>query len=82
MNYKTLEFEVSDQIATITSPALTRPVTGRVESIGLKVGRIDVLGMDPIAQADARVVEVDIVLDEPELVRYLTNLQVEVEISP
>lgn len=70
------------QTAKISSPALPRPVTGRVESIGLKVGRNDVLGLDPIAQADARVVEVDIVLDDTDLVRALTNLQVEVEISP
>lgn len=70
------------QTATITSPALPRPVTGKVESIGLKVGRIDVLGMDPIAQADARVIEVDIRLEDTELVQALTNLQVEVEINP
>jgi HlyD family secretion protein len=53
-----------------------------VESVGLKVGRIDVLGMDPIAQADARVIEVDIRLEDTELVQALTNLQVEVEINP
>lgn len=70
------------QAAVITSPALTRPVTGTVETVGLKVGRIDVLGMDPIAQADARVIEVDVLLDDTELVRGLTNLQVEVEITP
>ena len=70
------------QSATISSPALNEPVKGTVESIGLKVGRIDVLGMDPIAQADARVIEVDIRLEDVELVRSLTNLQVEVEISP
>lgn len=70
------------QSAIITSPALPRPVTGTVESIGLKVGRIDVLGLDPIAQADARVVEVDIRLKETGLVKNLTNLQVEVEIRP
>ena len=70
------------QTATITSPALSRPVSGTVASIGLKVGRIDVLGMDPIAQADARVVEVDILLEDTELVQSLTNLQVEVEIRP
>ena len=70
------------QAALIKSPALTSPVNGTVESVGLKVGRIDVLGMDPIAQADARVVEVDILLEDVEQVRALTNLQVEVEIRP
>ena len=70
------------QRAQITSPALASPVSGTVESIGMKVGRMDVLGMDPVAEADARVIEVDILLDEADAVRSLTNLQVEVEITP
>jgi HlyD family secretion protein len=70
------------QRARVFSPALPEPVTGTVETIGLKVGRMDVLGTDPVAQADARVIEVHILLDNPELVAQLTNLQVEVEISP
>ncbi len=70
------------QSATITSPALKQPVSGKVESIGLKVGRLDVLGMDPVAEADARVIEVNILLDDVEAVAALTNLQVEVEITP
>ena len=57
-------------------------MTGTVEKIGLKVGRMDVLGMDPVAEADARVIEVDILLDDVDSVKALTNLQVEVEISP
>ena len=70
------------QRASITSPALSAPVSGTVEKIGLKVGRMDVLGMDPVAEADARVIEVDILLDDVESVKALTNLQVEVEITP
>jgi multidrug efflux pump subunit AcrA (membrane-fusion protein) len=70
------------QKAQIMSPALPGPQTGAVESIGLKVGRMDVLGMDPVAQADARVIEVHILLDDPVAVSALTNLQVEVEITP
>jgi HlyD family secretion protein len=70
------------QAATITSPALKQPVSGKVESIGLKVGRLDILGMDPVAEADARVIEVNILLDDVEAVAALTNLQVEVEITP
>lgn len=70
------------QSATISSPALKQTVTGTVESIGLKVGRIDVLGMDPVAEADARVIEVNILLDDVEAVNAFTNLQVEVEITP
>lgn len=70
------------QKARIVSPALPGPEAGTVESIGLKVGRMDVLGMDPVAQADARVVEVHILLDNASAVSHLTNLQVEVEITP
>jgi HlyD family secretion protein len=70
------------QSATIRSPALKAPVTGKVESVGLKVGRLDILGMDPVAEADARVIEVNILLDDVEAVAALTNLQVEVEIAP
>lgn len=70
------------QRATVSSPALAAPVGGTVESIGLKVARMDVLGMDPVAEADARVIEVKILLDENEAVRSLTNLQVDVEITP
>jgi len=70
------------QKARIHSAALAAPVTGTVESIGLKVGRMDVLGMDPVAEADARVIEVQILLDDAAAVSHLTNLQVEVEITP
>ncbi|MEM1155353.1 MAG: HlyD family efflux transporter periplasmic adaptor subunit [Pseudomonadota bacterium] len=70
------------QTAQIISPALPGPQSGKVDSIGLKVGRMDVLGMDPVAQADARVIEVHILLDDPAPVSHLTNLQVEVEITP
>lgn len=70
------------QKAQIMSPALPGPQTGTVESIGLKVGRLDVLGMDPVAQADARVIEVHIRLEDAAAVSHLTNLQVEVEITP
>jgi HlyD family secretion protein len=69
------------QVARIRSPALTVPVTGKVESIGMKVGRLDVLGTDPVAETDARVIEVPVLLDDPAAVSRLTNLQVEVEIE-
>lgn len=72
----------SGQQARIASPALAAPIFGTVESIGLKVGRMDVLGMDPVAQADARVIEVRILLADSAAVSHLTNLQVEVEITP
>jgi len=69
------------QTATVKAPALGAGVTGKVERIALKVGRMDVLGTDPIAKTDARVVEVFILLDSSEDVAGLTNMQVEVEIE-
>jgi HlyD family secretion protein len=71
-----------DQRATITSPALRQPLTGSVERIGRKVGKLDVLDTDPAAKTDARVVEVDIRLDDGQDVSGLTNLQVEVAVGP
>ncbi|MEQ8485606.1 MAG: efflux RND transporter periplasmic adaptor subunit [Pseudomonadales bacterium] len=67
------------QPVTASSPALPGPVTGRVERIGQLVARNDVLGLDPVARIDARVIEVFILLDDPEQVSGLTNLQVDVE---
>ena len=66
------------QRAIVTSPALDAPLEGTVERIGLRVGKLDVLGTDPVAKIDARVIEVDIRLDDGERVSHLTNLQVEV----
>jgi HlyD family secretion protein len=70
------------QPATITSRGLTGELTGTVAEIGLQIGKKDVLGTDPAADADARVVEVKIRLDaaSSEQVRGLTNLQVNVVI--
>lgn len=70
------------QKAIVRSAALAGALSGQVSRIGLKVGRVDVLDVDPIAKADARVVEVRIALDESAAVSGLTNLQVEVAIEP
>jgi len=70
------------QRATIASPALEQPAHGTVDRIGLKIGRLDVIGTDPLAQTDARVVEVEIRLDDSTDVAALTYLQVEVVITP
>jgi HlyD family secretion protein len=69
------------QRATISSPALQNRVSGVVSKVGFKVGRMDVLDVDPIARADARVVEATITLDDPTAVERMTNLQVDVEIE-
>ncbi|MDJ0870087.1 MAG: HlyD family efflux transporter periplasmic adaptor subunit [Myxococcota bacterium] len=69
------------QRATITSPALSAPLSGTVERIGLMVAKMDVLGTDPVAKTDARIVEVDVRLDGGKSTRALVYLQVTVEID-
>ena len=66
------------QRATAYSPALAKPLTGQVERIGLKVGKMEALATDPVSRADARVIEVQIKLDDSAMAADLTNLQVEV----
>jgi HlyD family secretion protein len=70
------------QLAKIRTPAMDAELTGKVERISLKVGRLDVVGTDPIAKTDARVVEVFILLDDSSAVSRFTNMQVKVEIQP
>ena len=70
------------QRATVSSPALLQPVGGAVDRIGLKVGKQDVLSVDPAAKTDSRVVEVRILLDDARQVAGLTNLEVDVTITP
>ncbi len=69
------------QRARITLAALEEPLSGTVEDTGLRVGRLDVLGTDPVARTDARVVEVKILLDDSARVSRFTDMQVEVEIA-
>jgi HlyD family secretion protein len=70
------------QLAKVYTPAMDSELTGKVERISLKVGRLDVIGTDPIAKTDARVVEVFILLDDSAAVSRFTNMQVKVEIQP
>jgi RND family efflux transporter MFP subunit len=70
------------QPAVVRSPALPKELTGTVERVGLEIGKKDVLSTDPVADADARVVEVEIRLAEPQLAAALTHLRVEVWIGP
>lgn len=70
------------QGAIITTPALSAPVEGKVVKVGFRVGKMDVLSSDPVADTDARVVETTILVDDPEPLKRLTNLQVDVEILP
>ncbi len=70
------------QVAKIRTTAIDEELLGKVERISLKVGRLDVIGADPIAKTDARVVEVFILLADSEAVSGYTNMQVKVEIQP
>jgi HlyD family secretion protein len=70
------------QRATVKSPALPHELSGTVEKVALKIGKLDALGTDPTARTDARVVEVEIRLDDSTLAAALTNLEVDVLIRP
>jgi HlyD family secretion protein len=70
------------QKATVTSLALPAPLSGTVEHVRLEVRKQDATGTDPAARKDARIVEVEVLLDKPEMVASLTNLQVEVLLHP
>ncbi len=69
------------QLALVRSPALPKDLTGTVTRIRPKVQKIDQIGDDPVARKDARIVEVEIKLDDGRAAANLTNLQVEVEIG-
>jgi HlyD family secretion protein len=71
------------QKATINNDGLSGELYGTVEEIGLKIGKKDVLGTDPVADIDARVVEVRIRLkpEDSKRVAGLTNLKVKAVID-
>jgi HlyD family secretion protein len=69
------------QRAVVTSRALAAPLTGKVVKIGHMIFKNDVLGTDPAARIDARVVEVRILLDDSTAAASLTNLTVDVVID-
>lgn len=69
------------QSASIHSTALASDLTGKVELIRHMVRKQDVTGTDPAANRDARIIEVEILLDDPESAASLSNLQVEIVID-
>jgi HlyD family secretion protein len=69
------------QRAMVTTALGGAPLSGIVERVGLKVGKNDVLGTDPVAKTDARVVEVEVRLNDSNAVANLTNMQVTVSID-
>lgn len=70
------------QRATVRSPAFDGALGGRVDRIGMKIGKQDILNTDPVARTDSRVVEVRVKLDEAKRAAALSNLQVEIAIEP
>ena len=71
------------QNARILVTGMPEPVRGEVVEVGWEIGRKDVLSTDPIADVDARVVEVRVRVnpqDTPKLAR-LTHMQVQVVIE-
>jgi HlyD family secretion protein len=69
------------QRASVSSPALEGALSGTVQAIRPKVAKQDEIGTDPAARKDARIVEVEILLDDAAPAAGLTNLQVDVVIQ-
>ncbi len=67
--------------ARIRSSALPGELSGTVERVRPKVQKMDEIGTDPAARKDARIVEVEVRLDDSKAAANLTNLQVDVEIG-
>lgn len=70
------------QRARVTSPVFGKELGGVVERVRPKIEKHDALGTDPAARKDARVVEVEVRLDESTPVAGLTHVQVEVTLLP
>jgi HlyD family secretion protein len=70
-------------IVSSESGAFSRSVSGKVTSIGLQIGKKDVLSTDPAADTDSRTVEVKIAIDptDSQIIKTLTNSKVAVKIS-
>ncbi len=71
------------QRAVITIRSTRQTLNGAVEQVGLQIGKRDILDADPVADVDARVVEVRIRLDAADSARvaHLTNLRVDARIA-
>jgi HlyD family secretion protein len=70
------------QRATISGSAFSTPMTGKVEQVGVKVGRNNLFNADPVASSDSRVVQVWIRLDDAGPASHLLNARVSVVIQP
>jgi HlyD family secretion protein len=71
------------QVALIASKVENaRKLTGKVVAVGSIIGKNRVYDADPLADVDRRVIEVNVLLDQPEPASGLINLQVNVEFQP
>ena len=70
------------QSAQVSSNALDDALTGKITRIRPLVRKQDQIGTDPAARRDARVVEVEVLLDSPGEAAAFTNLQVDVQFDP
>jgi HlyD family secretion protein len=70
------------QRATVSCDAVTEKLTGKVDRIGMRAVKNTVLSPNPASFSDARVVEVKVLLDEPQKVIGLINARVTVSIEP
>lgn len=70
------------QPATVSSAAFPSELKGRVERIRPIIRKQDQIGTDPAARKDARIVEVEVLLEDPEAAATFTNLQVTVVFQP
>jgi len=71
-----------DQKATITGDALSKPLQGRLESIGDEIAKNGASNLDPVSLSDARVIEVKIKLDDSSTASHLVHAKVTVIIHP
>lgn len=70
------------QRARMTGDSLPAAIEGTVEQLGLKVSRNSLALRDPVSLADARIIEVKILLDNGASVKSLIDAQVDVLINP
>lgn len=68
-------------LAYIASPSLPQTVAGRVESIGVLIGRNDLVDLQPASPTDYRVVPVQIRLDSNPVAAKLSGLLVDIYIE-
>jgi len=63
------------------SPALPKALHGKVKQRSRLVHKNDVLGVDPAADSDARVMEMRIQIEDAEVAGQFVHLQVDIEID-